>query len=93
MAPDDETSAVCLPHCVHVARAVEDEAVARAFLIRQAGVLERMSEDMKRYVLKLDGIRRGFITGEEDHARHAALTMLAGHRNVFGAIKKRDELY
>jgi small GTP-binding protein len=74
---------LCVPHLQFVVEAVGGET-ARALLVGEANVLERVSEDMRRYALKQDGIRRYLASTEEVSAARRALMLLAGHRNVSG---------
>jgi hypothetical protein len=46
--------------------------------------MQLVSEDMRRYALKHDGIRRYMASGEELAAARRGLTIVAGHRNVGG---------
>jgi len=53
-----------------------------AELVREAAVLRRMSEDMRRYALKHDGLRRYLASEEETKAAKRALMILGGHRGL-----------
>jgi hypothetical protein len=53
-----------------------------ALLRRQGAAAERLAEDMQRYALKRDGIRRSLLTEEEERASHRALAFLAGARQM-----------
>lgn len=75
-------SAICLPHFVLLVAAMRDSDVARSVLLRQAMVLERYAEDMKRYAIKYDGIRRHLASQEETAAAELGLLLAAGHRQV-----------
>jgi len=75
-------SAICLRHFRLLVAAVNDDAVIQGLLVREAAVLERIAEDMRRYATKHDAIRRGLATGEEMKAGHMAIAVLAGLRNV-----------
>jgi GTP-binding protein EngB required for normal cell division len=75
-------SAICLPHLAVLAAAIENRALARELVKREAMILERISEDMKRYALKRDAFRRQLLTEEEEAAAKRALLILSGHRNV-----------
>jgi Dynamin family len=75
-------SALCLPHFRLLAAAVSDPQTLRKLLIRQAGLLQRLSEDMRRSALKQDGVRRHLWSEEESTAANRALLMLAGHRAI-----------
>ena len=50
-----------------------------------ATLLERLSEDMARYALKHDAVRRYLASDEEETAAQRALLLVAGHRNVHAA--------
>jgi hypothetical protein len=47
-----------------------------------ARLLERTAEDLQRYALKHDALRRYLTSAEERQASLLALLLLAGHRNV-----------
>jgi small GTP-binding protein len=70
---------ICLPHLRLLAAAVPGELAAQ-LLSREAAMLRRMAEDMRRYALKHDGLRRYLASEEEVHAAERALRVLAGHR-------------
>lgn len=53
----------------------------------EATLMERVSEDMRRYALKHDGVRRDLASEEELSAAKRALILVAGHRNVNGLWK------
>jgi hypothetical protein len=86
-------SLLCFPHLAHVVGQLEDGGLLAWLLLRQAAVFERLSEDMKRFVLRLDGARRRLISAEENSAAHRALMSLAGHRNVNGAVKPASDRF
>ena len=75
-------SAVCLPHFIMLVSAVRDEDLARKMLQRQATVLERYAEDMKRYAIKHAGVRRDLASDEESAAAERGLLLVAGRRQV-----------
>lgn len=85
---------VCLPHLRWLIPCVSDTSCAvhppipsrdllSALLRRQGAAAERLAEDMQRYALKRDGIRRSLLTEEEERASHRALAFLAGARQVY----------
>jgi len=80
-------SVFCLSHLRLLIESVRDAEIVRKLLIREATILERLSEDMRRYAIKHDAIRRHLASDEEIHAGRAALTVLAGLRNVSMAVK------
>lgn len=63
---------------------IDPGETTRKLLISEANVLERVSEDTRRYALKHDGVRRFLATAEELTAARRALLSVAGHRNVNG---------
>ncbi len=71
-------TAICLPHLGHLLRTLADPVPIKAVLLREADILDRLSEDMRRYVLKRDGVRRHLLSKEEALAAQRALRMLIG---------------
>jgi len=63
-----ELSALCLPHFAMLANAISDVGVLRDLTLRQADIVERVAEDMRRYALKRDARRRYLASSEEDGA-------------------------
>jgi hypothetical protein len=55
---------------------------ARQILSAHANLLERTAEDLQRYALKHDALRRYLTSEEERRASQIALLLLAGHRSV-----------
>jgi GTP-binding protein EngB required for normal cell division len=74
--------ACCLPHLALVAKALGAGRPARALLLAHARLLERAAEDLQRYALRHDALRRYLTSDEERRASQLVLLMLAGHRNV-----------
>jgi hypothetical protein len=74
---------VCLPHLCLLVASLHGQAL-RHLLIDQATAMENLAEDMQRYALKHDGVRRYLASAEESHADARALTLLGGNRNVNG---------
>ena len=75
-------TAICLPHIVMLVSAIRDADLARAMLQRHAAVLERYSEDMKRYAIKHEGVRRYLASEEETTGAERGLLLMAGRRQV-----------
>lgn len=75
-------SALCLPHFRLLSAAVTDPETLLGLIVREAALLERLSEDMLRYALKYDGLRRHLASDEETSAADRALLLLAGHRAI-----------
>ena len=76
-----DESAFCLEHLADVADRV-GVPISQALLHRQAGLLERASDDMRRYALKFDAIRRILASRAETEAPRRALRLLAGVANL-----------
>lgn len=75
-------SALCLPHLRLVLRFTSDEAACRYLLEWEAALLERTEEDLLRYAIRHDALKRHLVSEEEKRAPTQALQMLVGHRNV-----------
>lgn len=80
-------SAICLPHLRPLITSIDDEEMIRKLMVREAIILDRLSEDMRRYATKHDALRRFLASDEERSAGHTAITALAGLRNVNMAVK------
>jgi hypothetical protein len=78
----DSLSAICLPHLQRLVGALEDSEVVRHLMLREALILERIAEDMRRYATKYDAVRRILASDEETRAARTAISVLAGVRNV-----------
>jgi small GTP-binding protein len=81
-------SAVCIPHLRLLAAAVDDANTLRRLMGREAALLGRLAEDMRRYATKRDAIRRNLIDEEETYADQRAMTALAGLRHVNPAARR-----
>lgn len=75
-------SALCFPHLRDVALRMADPASASRLLRRAAALLQHVSEDMQRYAMKWDGIKRYLISEEERAAYIRALFLIAGKRSL-----------
>ena len=74
--------ACCLPHLVLVTDLLGLGEPAQRLLESHAHLLERTAEDLQRYALRYDALRRYLTSEEERRASQLALLLLAGHRNV-----------
>jgi len=74
--------ASCLPHLLMVALALGPGDATHDLLAAHASLLERTAEDLQRYALKHDALRRYLTSEEERRASQNALLLLAGHRNL-----------
>jgi GTP-binding protein EngB required for normal cell division len=72
----------CLFHLAMVAEALGSGEPAQRLIESHARLLERTAEDLQRYALKHDALRRYLTSEEERQASLLALLLLAGHRNV-----------
>lgn len=80
-------SAICIPHLHPLIAAIDDTAAIRMLLERQANILERLGEDMRRYATKHDAIRSFLASEEERNAGQRMLAIVVGLRNVHLAQK------
>lgn len=78
----DSLSAICVPHLATLVALLPDCDVVRTILKRQATLLERYSEDMTRYALKHDALRRYLASDEETVVAEQGLLAVAGRRQV-----------
>lgn len=74
--------ACCLPHLVLIAATLGAGQPARNLLHAHGRLLERTAEDLQRYALRHDALRRYLTSEEERGASQLALLLLAGHRSV-----------
>lgn len=77
-----QQSSLCLQHTALVlARMQAPERITR-LLQDQAALLTRTSEDLQRYALKHDALRRYLASDEDNQAALRALVLLSGHRSL-----------
>lgn len=79
---EDRLPACCLPHLAMVAASLGAGQPAQNLLHAHARLLERTAEDLQRYALRHDALRRHLTSEEERRASQLALLLLAGHRSV-----------
>jgi GTP-binding protein EngB required for normal cell division len=75
-------SAICLPHVFRIASVISDPSVARVLVANQARMADRLAEDMQRYALKHDGLRRSLVSEEEETVAATAIRFIAGARSL-----------
>lgn len=75
-------SGICMAHLPDLVQALDKLPEVENLLLREAAILERLSEDMRRYATKHDAIRRALASEEENEAADHAISMLAGLTNV-----------
>jgi small GTP-binding protein len=81
----DAVSALCLPHLGPILALLGDTPALGALLRRQASLLERLAEDMRRFALKQDAARRGSVSREELGASKRGTLALVGAPNAYPA--------
>jgi GTP-binding protein EngB required for normal cell division len=74
---DGSGGVVCLPH-LRLLLPLVDGNVAHTLLSRHAQVLQQVAEDMQRFVLKQDGLRRDLMSDEERQSHRQGLALIAG---------------
>jgi GTP-binding protein EngB required for normal cell division len=83
---------LCLPHLSALLRKLPDSELAREFAAFQAAILERLAENMERYALKHDALRRGLQSEDERVAYHRALSHLVGDKRLQAPWRIQDLL-
>ena len=73
---------LCLAHLHRILAARPDDVLARAFAERTAEALDRSAENMRRYALKHDAIRRNLLTHEERIAYLLGLARVARDKRL-----------
>ena len=77
-----KTPVLCLPHLSALLRKLPDAEVASQLVAFEAAVLERLAENMERYALKHDALRRSLQSEDERVAYHQALSQLVGDKRL-----------
>lgn len=75
-------TAICLPHHRLLVAALADPDLQKLAMLREAALLNRLAEDMRRYATKFDAIRRNLASDEERRAGQVAIAVLSGQRNL-----------
>lgn len=75
---------LCIEHLGMVVRSLGPGELAADAVRIEAAMLLRLSEDMRRFAIKHEGLRRQLTSAEERTAAWRALSMLAGHADVNG---------
>jgi len=81
---------LCVPHLQLLLNQIDDESLRPRLLLREAAVMERTAEDMQRYAIKHDAVRRHLVSQEENDAPLLALQLLSGHRSVNAVFTIRE---
>jgi hypothetical protein len=74
--------ALCMPHLRIISMGLNDPALTTALFNEQARTLERLAEDMQRYALKRDALRRCLTSEEEGRAAEDAVLLVTGRRLI-----------
>jgi hypothetical protein len=85
-------SPLCLPHLRLILARNTDEELSRYLLECEADLLERTAEDMQRYAIRHDALRRALTSAEERNSYLQGLQMLVGHKAVNAVYVVRDIL-
>jgi small GTP-binding protein len=83
--PDQALSSlsdICIPHLRMLSAMLGDHPVGARLLARQGALLQGTADNLRRYALKHDGLRRYLASEEEEKAAERALSILAGDRNL-----------
>jgi hypothetical protein len=78
---------LCLRHLYSVLLAKPTVEIARLMIEEQSRVLDRLGEDMQRYSLKHDALRRELATELEHQAHQIGLSRLVGLRSIVAPWK------
>jgi GTP-binding protein EngB required for normal cell division len=78
-----ETPALCIPHLRVIAGHLKNPELISTLFAEQSRSIDRLAEDMRRYALKYDGLRRWLMSDEERRTPDDALGYVAGRRSVF----------
>jgi small GTP-binding protein len=73
---------LCLPHLRAFLRKPLDPSHRASLLAFEAALFERLAENMERYGLKHDALRRGFASEDERIAYHRGLAYLVGDKRL-----------
>jgi len=79
---NEHVPACCLRHLKMIVDLLGPGESGQELLKAHANLLERTAEDLQRYALKHDALRRYLTSEEERRASQLALLLLTGHRNV-----------
>ncbi|HUA07962.1 MAG TPA: hypothetical protein VMA98_01735 [Candidatus Acidoferrales bacterium] len=82
----DDVSVFCLGHFARVIDELPNDAMVLRFAESQAHAVARVANDMQRFVVKFDSLRRDLLEPEERSADRRGLSMLAGSRGKNGIV-------
>jgi hypothetical protein len=75
-------SAICLSHFAMLVGSIDDNDMVQELTRREAATFQRLCEDMRRYALKHNAVRRNLASQEETIAAERGLLSLVGRQNV-----------
>lgn len=78
----DALSGICMLHLPALIAGLGDTRLMRGVLAREAAILSRLADDLRRYATKHDAIRRELASAEESEAAEKTLKLIAGLINV-----------
>ncbi|WP_322028642.1 dynamin family protein [Paraburkholderia sp. J76] len=78
----DALSGICMLHLPALVAGLDDANVTSGVLTREAAILSRLADDLRRYATKHDAIRRQLASAEETEAAEKTLKLIAGLVNV-----------
>jgi GTP-binding protein EngB required for normal cell division len=89
---ESEIPALCLPHLELAPRCGTDMENGRLLALACARALSRLADDMRRYALKYDAVRRDLMTTDEREAAQAGLRKLASEMLLVLPRREDDRL-
>jgi hypothetical protein len=78
----DNLPVLCLPHLRALLRKAPSAGFARTLVAFEAALFERLAENMERYAMKHDALRRGLASEDERIAYHRGLSQLVGDKRL-----------
>jgi GTP-binding protein EngB required for normal cell division len=82
----------CLRHLELLINSADQAHTREVLLLRGAEAIERTAEDMQRYAIKHDALRRHLASREEVESGLLGLQLLCGHRNLASTFTIQDIL-
>ena len=73
---------LCLPHLALLLSKNCDPSLGASALAFASALFARIAENMERYSLKLDALRRGSVTKDESEAYGMGLSHLVGEKHL-----------
>lgn len=79
---DSDNLSLCLPHLARTLNTISDKEQSFPLIRRIDAAFERAAENMQRYALKHEGLRRELVSDEEWQAPEFGLALSVGDRRV-----------